>query len=162
MVREIEDGKSKWGTRLKEDWKELGVNSIRGWYNQVKDRGWLASKLGEGRKNSVSVMYQTSQLYKSTELTNVEYRRPFSFNGNPFIAHTRQSLLKIQVAFLILLLISGPEAPLLSFIIRERSQVEKASTSLSYSSIAASHFDLLHIKALSKTAFALVALLALG
>ena len=47
MVREVEDGKSKWGTRLKEDWKELRVNSIRGWCNKVKDRGWLASKLGE-------------------------------------------------------------------------------------------------------------------
>ena len=45
MVREIEDEKSKWGSRLKEDWKELGVNSVRGWCNKVKDRCWLASKL---------------------------------------------------------------------------------------------------------------------
>jgi len=30
MVREVEGGKSKWGTRLKEDWKELGVESIWG------------------------------------------------------------------------------------------------------------------------------------
>ena len=45
MVREIEDEKSKWGSRLKEDRKELGVNSIRGWRNKVKDRCWLASKL---------------------------------------------------------------------------------------------------------------------
>ena len=30
MVREVEDGKSKWGTKLKEDWKELGVKSIGG------------------------------------------------------------------------------------------------------------------------------------
>ena len=50
MVREVEDGKSKWGSRLKEDWKELGVNSIRGWCNKVKDRCWLASKLEGGRK----------------------------------------------------------------------------------------------------------------
>ena len=50
MVREIEDEKSKWGTRLTEDWKELGVNAVRGWCNKVKDRGWLASKMGEGRK----------------------------------------------------------------------------------------------------------------
>ena len=28
MVREVEDGKSKWEIRLKEDWKELGVKSI--------------------------------------------------------------------------------------------------------------------------------------
>ena len=46
MVREIEDEKSKWGSRLKEEWETLGVNSVRGWCNKVKDRGWLASKLG--------------------------------------------------------------------------------------------------------------------
>ena len=50
MVREIEDGKSKWGSRLKEDWKELGVNSVRGWCNKVKDRCWLASKLVGSKK----------------------------------------------------------------------------------------------------------------
>ena len=50
IVREVEDGKSKWGTRLKEDWKELGVKSTRGWCNKVKDRGWLASKLGTNKK----------------------------------------------------------------------------------------------------------------
>ena len=27
MVREVEYGKSKWGSRLKENWKELGVES---------------------------------------------------------------------------------------------------------------------------------------
>ena len=42
--------KSKWGDRWEEDWKELGVNSIRGWSNKVKDRRWLASKLERGRK----------------------------------------------------------------------------------------------------------------
>ena len=50
IVREVEDGKSKRGTRLKEDWKELGVNTVRGWCNKVKDRGWLASKLGTSKK----------------------------------------------------------------------------------------------------------------
>ena len=50
MVREVEDGKSKCGSRLKEDWKELGVNSVRGWCNKVKDRGWLASKIGGSKK----------------------------------------------------------------------------------------------------------------
>ncbi len=30
MVREVEHGKSKWGTRLKEEWKTLGVNTVRG------------------------------------------------------------------------------------------------------------------------------------
>ena len=42
----MKDEKSKWGTRLKEDQKELGVNTVRGWCNKVKDSGWLASKLG--------------------------------------------------------------------------------------------------------------------
>ena len=50
MVREVEDAKSKWGTRLKEEWKTLGVNTVRGWCNKVKDRGWLASKLGASKK----------------------------------------------------------------------------------------------------------------
>ena len=50
MVREIEDGKSKRETRLKEEWKELGVKSIGGWCNKVKDRGWLASKFGGSKK----------------------------------------------------------------------------------------------------------------
>ena len=50
MAREVEDGKSKRRTRLKEDWKELGVKSIRGWCKKVKDRGWLASKLGTNKK----------------------------------------------------------------------------------------------------------------
>ena len=50
MVGEIEDEKSKWRSRLKEDWKELGVNSVRGWCNEVKDRCWLASKLDGSKK----------------------------------------------------------------------------------------------------------------
>ena len=49
MVREVEDGKSR-GSRLKEDWKELGVNTVRGWRTKVKDRGWSASKLGVSKK----------------------------------------------------------------------------------------------------------------
>ena len=35
---------------MKEDWKELGVNTVRGWCNKVKDRGWLAPKLGGSKK----------------------------------------------------------------------------------------------------------------
>ena len=49
MAGEVEGGKSKWGIRLKEDWKELGVKSIGGWCNKVKDRGWLASKMGASK-----------------------------------------------------------------------------------------------------------------
>ena len=49
MLREIEDKKSKW-SKLMEDWKELGVKSTRGWCNKVKDKGWLASKLGKSKK----------------------------------------------------------------------------------------------------------------
>ena len=44
MASEVEDGKSKWGNRLKEEWKTLGVNAVREWCNKVKDRGWLGSK----------------------------------------------------------------------------------------------------------------------
>jgi len=50
MVREIEDGKSKRGSTLKEDWKELVVNLIRGWCNKVKVRCWLAPKLDGSKK----------------------------------------------------------------------------------------------------------------
>ena len=50
MVREDEDEKSKWGSRLKEEWKTLGVNTVRGWCNKVEDRCWLASKLVESNK----------------------------------------------------------------------------------------------------------------
>ena len=46
IVREVEDGKSKWGAKLKEDWKELGVNTVRGWCNKVKDRGWFGIQIG--------------------------------------------------------------------------------------------------------------------
>ena len=61
MVREVEDGKSKWGTRLKEAWKKLGVRSVRGWCNNVKDRGWLASKLGESKKKRKGKAAQVSR-----------------------------------------------------------------------------------------------------
>ena len=36
--------------RLKEEWKALAVETVRGWCNKVKDKRWLASKLGRGRK----------------------------------------------------------------------------------------------------------------
>ena len=50
MAREVEDEKSKWGIKVKEEKKDLGVETVRGWCNMVKDKGWLASKLGRGRK----------------------------------------------------------------------------------------------------------------
>ena len=50
IVREVEDGKSKWETTLKEDWKGLGGKSIGGWCSKAKDRGWLASKLAASKK----------------------------------------------------------------------------------------------------------------
>ena len=28
----------------------VNINTVRGWCNKVKDRGWLASKLGGGKK----------------------------------------------------------------------------------------------------------------
>ena len=51
MVRSVEDEKPKWGTKLKEEWKASGVETVRGWCNKVMDEGWLACKLGRGRKN---------------------------------------------------------------------------------------------------------------
>ena len=48
-------GRSKWGTRLKEEWKTLGVNTVQGWCNKVKDRGWLASKLEGSKKKGKKV-----------------------------------------------------------------------------------------------------------
>ena len=48
---ESEEGDdTKRGVFWKEDWKELGVKSTRGWCNKVKDKGWLASKLGKSKK----------------------------------------------------------------------------------------------------------------
>ena len=35
---------------MEEDWKEMGVKSIGGWCNKVKNRGWLASKLRASKK----------------------------------------------------------------------------------------------------------------
>ena len=52
MVREVEDGKVNGGSRSKDDWKEMRVNSVRRWCNKVKDRYWLASKLEGGRKKN--------------------------------------------------------------------------------------------------------------
>ena len=37
-VREIKDEERKWGSRLKEDRKEVGVDKVRGWCNEVTDR----------------------------------------------------------------------------------------------------------------------------
>ena len=61
MVREVEDGKSKWGIRLKEDRKELGVKTVGGWCKKVKDRGWLASELGESKKRRKGKKIQVSR-----------------------------------------------------------------------------------------------------
>ena len=36
--------------QLKEEWEALGFETVRGWCNKVEDKGWLASKLGRGRK----------------------------------------------------------------------------------------------------------------
>ena len=65
IVREVEDGKSKWGTRLKEDWKELGVKSTRGWCNRsrIKD-GWhtnweRARRKEKGRRRRTKIRDNT-------------------------------------------------------------------------------------------------------
>ena len=61
MVAGVEDGESEWGTSLKEEWKEFGVKTIGGWCNKVKDRGWLASKLGESKKKGKGQTTQVSR-----------------------------------------------------------------------------------------------------
>ena len=38
------------GDKIEGRWKELGVKSIGGWRNKVKDKGWLVSKLGTNKK----------------------------------------------------------------------------------------------------------------
>jgi hypothetical protein len=53
------------GSRLKEDWKELGVNTVRGWRNKVKDRGWLASKLGTSKEERKGEEKRMIREYKS-------------------------------------------------------------------------------------------------
>ena len=49
MRREIEDEKSGWGEQIREEWKKLGVGSVKQWCEKVENRGWLASKI-ESRK----------------------------------------------------------------------------------------------------------------
>ena len=71
IVREVEDGKSKWGSRLKEDWKELGVNTVRGWCNKVKDRGWLASKLGTSKRGINFHKLESLQASTGCELSRI-------------------------------------------------------------------------------------------
>ena len=36
--------------RLERIGSQYGVDTVRGWCNKVKDRGWLASKLGTSKK----------------------------------------------------------------------------------------------------------------
>ena len=48
---------------MKEDWKELGVNTVRGWCNKVKDRGWLASKLGTSKKKGRANLFENIKVF---------------------------------------------------------------------------------------------------
>ena len=38
------------GDKIEGRLERIGVNTVRGWCNKVKDRGWLASKLGTSKK----------------------------------------------------------------------------------------------------------------
>ena len=49
MRRELEDEQSGGGEQKREEWKMLGVKSVKQWCEKVEDRSWLASKIG-GRK----------------------------------------------------------------------------------------------------------------
>ena len=50
MAREIEDEKSKWGSRLMEDWKELGVNSNSRMVQQGQGSLLVGIQVEGGRK----------------------------------------------------------------------------------------------------------------
>ena len=56
---------------MKEDWKTLGVNTVRRWCNKVKDRGWLASKLGGIKKKRKEK--KTEKEYKHSMLGLLHY-----------------------------------------------------------------------------------------
>ena len=51
MRWELEDEQSRWGEQIREEWKKLGVGSVKQWCEKVEDRNWLASKIG-GRKKT--------------------------------------------------------------------------------------------------------------
>jgi len=50
MVREVEDEKSKWWTKLKEEWKALGVKTKDGATRSRIKAGWHPSWGGEERR----------------------------------------------------------------------------------------------------------------
>ena len=50
MRRELEDEQSRWGEQIREEWKKLGVNTVKQWCKKVEDWGWLASRIGSSKK----------------------------------------------------------------------------------------------------------------
>ena len=50
MQRELEDAESIWGQQTWEDWKKMGVRTIKQWCEKIEDRGWLSSKLGSRKQ----------------------------------------------------------------------------------------------------------------
>ena len=47
MRRELQDEQSGWGKQIREEWKKIGVKSVKQWCEKIEDRGWLASRIGE-------------------------------------------------------------------------------------------------------------------
>ena len=50
MRRELEDEQSRWGEKIREEWKKLGVKTVKQWCKKVEDRGRLASRIGSKKK----------------------------------------------------------------------------------------------------------------
>ena len=50
MRKEIEDAQSKWGKQMREEWKKIGVRTVKRCCENVEDRCWLASKIGSNKK----------------------------------------------------------------------------------------------------------------
>ena len=56
MRRELQDEQSGWGKQIKEEWKKMGVRSVKQCCcEKVEERGWLASKIGEERRGRAKI-----------------------------------------------------------------------------------------------------------
>ena len=53
MRRELEDEQSRWGEQIREEWKKLGVGSVKQWCEKVEDPSWLASRIANRMKKGI-------------------------------------------------------------------------------------------------------------
>ena len=38
------------GNKIREEWKKMGVRSVKQWCEKIEDREWLASRIGGKKK----------------------------------------------------------------------------------------------------------------